>query len=196
MMVMPANSTGVEIGHLATKHPRRIGHLYSPGAERGPWPFIPYALDNGAFAARDKWEPAPWRNLLRWSALSGQSPLWALVPDVVADRAATIDRWREYVGEVTRYGFRPAFAAQDQMTPADVPTTDCVVFIGGSTEWKVAAIGPWSRALPGRIHVGRVTTWDRILTSYNAGAISVDGTGLFRSPKQKSDLVRFLRETS
>lgn len=49
---MPANSTGWFFHSLA-RETSRLGHLFSPGAQRGPWPWFPYALDNGAFSCWD-----------------------------------------------------------------------------------------------------------------------------------------------
>ena len=197
MMVMVANRSGIEVGYMAGRFPGSVGHLYSPGAERGPYGFMPYALDNGAFAAWQKhadWDEASWRWTLNWAALSGQKPLWALVPDVVADRVKTLASWAQYAWMVRGYGFRPAFALQDGMTFEDVPDADCVLFIGGSTEWKDAAIEPWCKRFPGRVHVGRVNGWDRLLRCYRAGAISVDGTGWFQKVGgQAADLARFLQ---
>lgn len=202
MMIMVSNQTGIEIGHLATLYPGSIGHLYSPGGQVGPWPFVPYALDNGAWPAHNNgrmWVAAEWRALMRWALLSGQRPLWAVVPDVVGKREETIEKWHEHIDEVRRFGFRPAFAVQDGMTFADVPCDDCVLFLGGSTKWKLAAIDPWCARFPGRVHVARVNTWDRLLCSWRAGAVSVDGTGWFRKKSktggQRADLLRFLRET-
>lgn len=195
MMVMVANRTGVEVGYLAGRYPGLVGHLYSPGAERGPYAFLPYALDNGAFPAFTKgvtWDQPAWRRLLTWSAMSGQRPLWVLVPDVVADRARTIENWHRFAPDVMAYRYRPAFALQDGMTFDDVPDGDCVLFLGGGTEWKEASIGPWCRRFPGRVHVGRVNTWRRLMACYEAGAISVDGTGWFtKKGGQAADLVRF-----
>lgn len=213
MLIMPSNQTGMIVGWLAGTYPGRLGHFYSPGGQRGPWPFLPYALDNGAYAAWKKktpWDDKPWRDLLRWAQWSMQQPLWAVVPDVVADRKETIERWKEYAPIVRQAGFRPAFAAQDGMTFADVPDSDCVVFLGGSTDptpewpqgWKQSAIGPWCQAFPGRVHVGRVNSWPRLVACWRAGAIAVDGTGWFhearghkRPSSQRSDLIKFLRET-
>ena len=197
-MVMPSNQTGIEVGLLAGKYPGRIGHLYGPGGQCGPWHEIPYALDNGAWPAHKNarpWDEAAWRQLLVWSAMSGVRPLWALVPDVVGDRAATLARWSEYVSVLRAYGFRAAFAVQDGMTFDDVPDEDCVVFLGGSTEWKEDAIAPWCEHFPGRVHVGRVNTWPRLIKCWRAGAVSVDGTGWFHHA-QRSDLRKFLRETT
>jgi hypothetical protein len=156
---------------------------------------MPYALDNGAFPAHTKgvpWDEAAWLELLRWAQWSGQAPLWVLVPDVVGDRQATLDSWARYEEEVRERGFRPAFAVQDGMTFADAPG-DAVLFLGGSTDWKLGAIEPWCRAFPGRVHVGRVNTLDRLLLCWRAGAISVDGTGWFHRG-QKAQLQKLLRE--
>lgn len=202
-MVMVANDGGMEIGLLAGRYPGSLGHLYSPGAQRGPWEEMPYALDNGAFSAWEKkipWDEAAWKRLLLWAAMSGQRPLWAVVPDVVADRAATLERWRQYEGEVRRFGFRPAFAVQDGMTFDDVPSDDCMLFIGGGDEFKDSAIVPWCARFPGRVHVARVNRWKRLAACYHAGAVSVDGTGWFHKTNgpgggQRGELVKFIRET-
>lgn len=196
-MVMVSNQTGIEAGYLAAMYPGLIGHIYSPGGERGPWPFMPYALDNGAWPAHAHarpWSEPEWRWLVQWAAMSGQRPLWAIVPDVVGDREATLASWSKHVDTVRGYGFRPAFAAQDGMDFEDVPDDECVVFLGGSSKWKIAAIEPWCRRFPGRVHVGRVNTWDRLWRSYQAGAISCDGTGWFHKKfGQRNELMRYLR---
>jgi hypothetical protein len=196
MRVMVANRTGVEVGYLAASYPGLLGHLYSPGAERGPYEFLPYGLDNGAFSAWDKqrpWNESEWRLLLSWAALSGQQPLWAIVPDVVSDRAKTLAQWDKYAPVVRSYGFQPALAVQDGMTFDDVPDDKCVLFLGGSTEWKDQAIAPWCDRFPERVHVGRVNTWTRLWKCYQAGAISVDGTGWFAKKNgQAAELRRFL----
>jgi hypothetical protein len=188
-MVMPSNQTGFELGWLVGQYPGAMGHLYSPGAQRGPWPFMPYALDNGAFPAflsGKAFDFDAWRELLNWARLQPQRPLWAAVPDVVEDKDATLTAWGIYEHEVRRAGIRAAFVAQDGMAFEDVPTADCVVFLGGSTEW--------CRRFPGRVHVGRVNKADRLLRCYRAGAISVDGTGWWHK-KQRAELMQFLRET-
>ena len=86
MLVMPANATGW-FWHCLARETGRIGHLYSPGSQRGPWPWFPFALDNGAFACWDmkrnvfdsaKWGITyeAWRDLLYWAASSVQRPRW------------------------------------------------------------------------------------------------------------------------
>lgn len=197
MLVMVANQTGVEIGYMAGRFPGRVGHLYSPGAQRGPWPYLPYALDNGAYVAWTKgrsFDFDAWRSLLAWAHTADHPPVWALVPDQVANRDRTIEMWHQHAGAVTSLGFRPAFAVQDGMVFDDVPSADCVLFLGGSTKWKETAIGPWCARFPGRVHVGRVNAPKRLTACYRAGAISVDGTGWYHRV-QREQLIDFIRTT-
>lgn len=196
MLVMPSNNTGIVIGWLAGRFPGKIGHLYSPGGQRGPYPFIPYALDNGAFGARDKWTPDPWLKLLDWAKLSGIPPRWTLVPDVVGSREGTLSRWGEFSGIAKRYGWPLAFAVQDGMTPEDVPAEAEVIFVGGSTAWKWRTMGNWCSRFP-RVHVGRVNTYRRLVQCEEAGAESCDGTGWTRGcQRQARGLVAYLAESS
>lgn len=204
MIVMISNQTGFEAGLLCGMYPGRVGHLYSPGGERGPYVGVPHAYDNDKFNCANKlapkkkpWSEARWRQMLRRAVLSGISPLWALVPDEIADRDATLRNWDKYAPEMCAMGFRLAFAVQDGMTFGDVPDDDCVLFIGGDDDFKDAAIGPWCARFPGRVHVGRVNGMPRLLACYRAGAISVDGTGWFhKGTNQNNDLRKFLKETS
>lgn len=172
MIVMVSNQTGIEVGLLAAKHPGRIGHMFSPGGERGPWLELPHALDNDAWPAhkndRSRDEAGHLR-MLNWSLMSGVPPLFALVPDVVANRDATLREWDRWAPKMQAMGFRLGFAAQDGMTFDDVPDDDCVVFLGGSSEWKDAAIAPWCARFPGRIHVGRVNGMPRLIAAYRGG---------------------------
>jgi hypothetical protein len=149
---------------------------------------------------KQDWNEDEWRALLVWAAMSGIPPLWCVVPDVVGNREETLERWHQYAHAVKAYGWRCAFAAQDGMTFDDVPDNECVVFLGGSTEWKESAIEPWCRRFPGRVHVARVNGWDRLVKCWRAGAISVDGTGWFHKSNSKhasqfNKLNKFLRET-
>jgi hypothetical protein len=196
MIVMPSNATGIAIGYLSGKYPGKLGHLYSPGAQRGPWPFMPYALDNGAwgaFARGVSFRTAPWRELLAWARNSGQAPRWVLVPDAVGNCGATLNLWKACHAEAATVGAPLAFAAQDGMTPADVPGGASVVFLGGSTEWKWSHLFEWCAAFP-RVHVGRVNGLRQLRLCARAGAESCDGTGFSRTLRQWNELARFLAE--
>ena len=182
MLVMPADNTGILIGYLAGRFPGRVGHLFSPRPGRvpcGPFSFMPFALDNGAYAAGDNWDESEWFKLLDWAKLSGQVPAWALVPDVVGDRLRTLRKWDLYRSRLARYGWPLAFAVQDGMVSSDVPTDAQVVFVGGSTAWKWRTMAEWCRDFP-RVHVGRVNSWRRLWQCHDAGAASCDGTGWTR----------------
>ncbi len=197
MMVMPANCTGAQVGYLAGKYEGQLGHLYSPGAQRGPFSFLPYALDNGAFSAHtnaEPWDEQAWRALLGWASMCGQKPLWALVPDVVKNKTLTLACWDKYADEVKLNGFRPAFAVQDGMTPSDVPDDAEVIFVGGSTDWKWNTAGMWCAAFE-HVHIGRVNTLRWLRVAADHGAESVDGTGWFRGDRTQLDGLRhFLAE--
>jgi hypothetical protein len=198
MIVMPANSRGALIHYLAGRF-GHLGHLYSPGGERAPYPWLPYALDNGAFPAwknGQRWDADAYWRLLEWALEQRQAPRWILVPDVVADRSATLRSWAKWAPKLREFGWPLAFAAQDGMRPADVPTDADVVFLGGSTEWKREAIVPWCRLFR-RVHVGRINTYDWLTYCERAGAESCDGTGWTRGDQdQLRGLVTWLEEAN
>jgi hypothetical protein len=142
-------------------------------------------LDNGAYTA--------WKNGIEWNAeqwmkvvarLSKKDRLqWAVVPDVVADREATIDSWHQWAAYMKHdLGLSLAIAVQDGMTPADIPSDagdsirPDVVFVGGSIEWKWRTLYKWVNAFP-RIHVGKANSLRQLSAAHDAGVESVDGTG-------------------
>lgn len=200
MIVMLANTTGARTGYLAGRFSGRIGHLFSPGAQRGPYEFIPYALDNGAFTAYKhelEWDESRWLKLLEWAKLNGQRPLWTLVPDVVGDKAATLERWNKYAPVADSYGWPLAFAVQDGMEPCDVPSDADVIFVGGTTEWKWRTMPMWAGEFD-HVHVGRVNEYRRLWQCYERRVRSTDGTGWLRDVggRQYRALVAFMEETS
>jgi hypothetical protein len=196
MMIMPANSTGIRTGYWAGRFPGRIGHLYSPGGERGPWEFMPYGIDNGVFAKGPLWSEDEYFRLLEWARRSGQPPLWNLVPDTVGDRDHTLRKWDRYYYRCRSYGWALAFAVQDGMTPGDVPSEADVVFVGGSTEWKWKTVSFWCAEFD-HVHVGRVNTYRRLWQCHDAGAKSADGTGFNRGDQlQTRGILAYLEESS
>jgi hypothetical protein len=196
-MVMVANNSGKAARELADRYAGSIGHLYSPGGERGPFSLFPYALDNGAFAAfrnSTPWESSRWLRLLDWACAQAQRPRWALVPDCVGDRQRTLDLWGEWSCEAIARGIATAFAAQDGMTLEDVPGDADVVFVGGTLPWKWSALRHFTKS-DLRVHVGRVNTLGGLDACAACGVESVDGTGWFRGDqRQLARLVSFLEE--
>jgi hypothetical protein len=207
---MPGSNSGIVVGYLAGRYPGRIGHLFGPTdfpidrkpRTKGPFEFCPYALDNGAFGSFTsgmEWSEKGWLHLLQTVKIRHFKPLWALVPDVVSDRAATVERWKEYLPIVRRFRWDAAFAVQDGMLPSDVPQDASVIFVGGSTAWKWRTLQMWCRNFS-RVHVGRVNSYRRLWQCHEAGAESCDGTGWFRgdhgSGKPLRALMAYLAESS
>lgn len=174
------------------RYPGSVGVLIGPsyGKKVPIDKWMPFALDNDAFIAwRDKtpWDVEAWRSMIAWIRLSGHKPLWAAVPDVVANRQATLDNWKLYSHEIKRIGWPAAFCVQDGMTPCDVPTNADVVFVGGTDGWKFPNLGIWTRAFP-RVHCARVNAPEMIEACERVGCESVDGTGWFRDPSRQDKI--------
>lgn len=202
MIVMPGNWSKATVHYWAGCYKGALGHLYSPGSQRGPYSHLPYALDNGRFSCWSRgveWDESAYIALLEWAFMAGregQRPTWALVPDVVADREGTLREWDRWVPVVKSFGYKLAFAVQDGMLAADVPTEADVVFVGGSTAWKWLQAPYWCQHFP-RVHIGRVNSYHRLVFAERCGAESVDGTGWGRGNRaQLAGLLQYLREAA
>lgn len=189
VIVMPSNASGW-FWHCLARETGRIGHLYSPGAQRGPWPWFPYALDNGAFSCWDmdsntfseiKWagiEPE-WKRLLLWCQCANIKPMWAIVPDVPGNSVATVDRWSRFALTVQNAGIPLAVAVQDGMdadTVRRLNPTPSVVAVGGTTEWKWGTVEMWCAEFP-RVHLLRCNSPEKVRFLDSIGCESTDGTG-------------------
>lgn len=205
LVVMPSNNTGATVRSLADRFPGRLAHLIAPGGWRVP--ILPYALDNGAFTSYLRQQPFDDEAFLTLcdrarafetlAASSGLvpgrvSPLWLVVPDVVADAKATLESWARWAPTLRDYGWPLAFVVQDGMFPNAVPSDVDVVFVGGSKPWKWRTVSMWSSWFP-RVHVGRVNQPARLEFLEDLGVESCDGTGWLRGDQmQLSGLVGFL----
>lgn len=123
--------------------------------------------------------------------------LFATAPDVVADWPRTWELSRGALPLIRALGYPAAIVAQDGMTR--LPDTDTwdVLFIGGSTAWKLGnqaerliaeakSLGRW-------VHVGRVNSWKRMRRVQSMGADSADGTCLaFNPPQYVREIGRWL----
>ena len=206
MIVMPANSTGW-FWHCLARETGRIGHLLSPLAQRGPWPWFPYALDNGAYSCwdpkdntfdDDRWKitEGHWLRLLFWAQAAQQKPRWSIVPDVPGNAEETLRKWKPFASVVQSCGFPLAVAVQDGMTSKDVRALDPlpdVIAVGGSTEWKWETVEQWVADFP-RVHVLRCNMPDKLQTLEEMGVESTDGTGWNRGDvRQTSGLEAWAR---
>jgi hypothetical protein len=198
MIVMPANSTGW-FWHCLARETGRIGHLYSPGAERGPWPWFPFAIDNGAFSCWDmktgafndaKWAAMlpKWLRLLHWVSLSEVTCRWAIVPDVPGDRDRTLERWHEYAPLVKGSGLSLAIAVQDGMTAEDVERLTIqpdVIAVGGTDEFKKCTAHVWASRFR-RCHMLRCNSPRMLYVLEQMGYESCDGTGWCRGDRKQT----------
>lgn len=149
-----------------------------------------YALDNGAWPAHA--QGVPWDEAAFIRALDrfGAEADFVVVPDVVADREASLIRTREWLPRLLA---RPELrliliAVQDGMTHDEIAQLAdrdprIGIFIGGSTEWKEGAIIPWgiwADQLGLYCHVGRVNSVRRINLCIAGRIKSIDGTSVTR----------------
>jgi hypothetical protein len=181
MMVLCSNHSSSAFHALAHRHPGKVGWIFGPSNWKNPKPNLPYALDNDAFGAWKNgapWNESAWLKMLEKSRSCEHAPMWAVVPDVVADRKRTLENWKTYADIVHANCIHAAFAVQDAMTPSDVPKDAALVFVGGTTSWKWRSLPMWCEHFP-RVHVGRVRIGKLPIAERN-GAESVDGTGFFR----------------
>lgn len=163
-----------------------LGQMVTPNSGNVLEPDVLWALDNGCYG--DQWREDRWKATLERYA-DAPGCLFAVVPDVVCDAAATADRWDRYADTVTGYGYRPAFVTQNGCT--ETPADADVVFTGGDDTWKLsdeaqalAAAAEWS-------HMGRVNTLRRLRFAFFHGYDSVDGTFVAFGPD--ANLPRLLR---
>lgn len=138
-----------------------------------------WAADNGCFSKQ--WDARKWLAWLDKHKPSASRCLFAVVPDVVGDHAATIKLWPAWFPLVRSKGYRVAFVAQNGCGPDDVPWSECdAVFIGGDDAYK---LGPDARAVVARAnqlgkwaHMGRVNSYTRLRYASDIGCDSADGT--------------------
>lgn len=146
---------------------------------------FPYALDNGAWTAFQQGETFDVPAFERAVSLLGDGADFVIAPDVVARAEPSLALTREWLPRLS--GLRLVLVSvQDGMRfedVADLLGPRVGVFVGGSTEWKVANIVPWSRWCRARgvyCHIGRVNTVRRIALCHDGGADSFDGSSVSR----------------
>lgn len=162
------------LGRLVT--PRHYSNLDGMVAAGITW-----AADNDAYSGFDK--PVFEYMLGRLAGLPGCR--FVTAPDVVADAAATLQRFCPWSREIRAAGLPVALVAQDGLQRLPVPWDDLdALFVGGSTAWKLsvhAALlvgeanrrGKWT-------HMGRVNSARRMAWAAAVGCDSVDGTSYVR----------------
>lgn len=185
-------------------HDKGIGLLIQPGnnyyerVDRYPY----WGGDNGAFTTKPGgFNPHKFRHMITQPELAARRDrcLFVTAPDVLqvaangtvtGDAAATIDQLPEWSAEIRRYGFPVAMVAQDglqDMLSAVPWAMFDVLFIGGSTEWKLSSHAQQctnvAKARGKRVHMGRVNSFKRLSLAVSWRIETVDGTFLKYGPK-------------
>lgn len=168
----------------------------------GGWqPFgFRYCLDNGRWAdfqeglrlgrgesmPFDEPRQAQFEQLLD---LRGAGCDFVILPDTVAGGMASLEmsvRWSNRVLSAAPLALIPV---QDGMEPTDLAPLvgpSVGIFLGGSTEWKLARMADWGQFCADHgvyYHIGRVNTGRRFKMAHAAGAHSVDGSSATRYAK-------------
>lgn len=145
-----------------------------------------FCMDNGCFG---KGYPgaAAWFAWLEANAHRAADCAFAVAPDVVGDAAATWERSSHWLPKIRARGYAAAFVAQDGIEDMAIEWDAFdVLFIGGSTEWK---LGPAARAITAEakrrhkpVHMGRVNSLSRLRYAGAIGCDSADGTYISFAP--------------
>jgi hypothetical protein len=182
------------------KGARELGQTHDVGLIPQPRSYGPavtaayphFALDNGCVKRgpdglpipNPKWNEKKW---LRWlDRMPRETCLFAVVPDVVGDAEATLDRWEDYGERVASMGFKTAFVLQNGQDYERVPEEAYAVFVGGDTAFKLgirAAHLTMTAHHKGQwVHMGRCNSFKRIHRAAETHCDSCDGNFLIWSP--------------
>ena len=184
-----------------TENPRPdVGLMLGPGkGNRAPLRLgLPWAADNGCFAAGDRFHAATWLAWLGALRPYRATCLFAVAPDVVGDATATYARSLLVLPVIRSLGYPAAYVSQDDADRGPVPWDDLdVLFVGGTTAWKLSerswALCAEAKRRGKRVHVGRCNSLRRLRACRVGLVDSVDGTQLAYRPDQTyPQLVRWL----
>lgn len=134
-----------------------------------------------------------------------EQPDFAVLPDVVAGGLASLELSVRTLDRLENFGGGAgvklpwALVVQDGMAADDLPWDRAweVLFVGGSTQWKLDTASGWVRegALHGRaVHVGRVGSAARVRWARAIGATSIDSSLCLWSEAHLDRFARALRE--
>jgi hypothetical protein len=148
--------------------------------------FGDYVLDNGAWSDHQAGRDFDADNFERLIDQLGARARWIVLPDIVAGGLASLALSVRWLNRCLSVCPLVLIAVQDGMVETDLAPLvgpSVGVFLGGSTEWKLATMAAWGRfcaAHAVHYHVARVNTGRRMAMAVAAGADSVDGTSATR----------------
>ncbi|MBM7770908.1 hypothetical protein JOD54_001112 [Actinokineospora baliensis] len=158
-----------------------------------PTPGTRWAADTGCFGSGYPGDEA-W---LRWlDRLHGHYRcLFATAPDVVGDARATLARSAPWFDAIRARGYRAALVAQDGLVERAIPWASIdVLFIGGTTDWKLspdaAQLAQHAKRRGLWLHMGRVNSGKRWRYAKELDCDSADGTFLAFAPDANLERLR------
>lgn len=158
----------------------KLDSIETPKQGNRPVDGAAWCADNGCFGKGYPGDEA-WFGWLTKNAHRAKSCTFAVAPDVVGDAEATWARSKPWLHRIRKLGYPAALVAQDGMEHMDIEwETFDVLFIGGSTDWK---LGPHARRITAEakrrgkwVHMGRVNSLSRLRYAQAIGCDSADGT--------------------
>lgn len=142
-----------------------------------------HSIDNGAWKAYKNKLPFDSDAFASLVEAYGSLADFVVIPDIVAGGLESLDFSLSWIDRLK--GLRLLLLPlQDGMKAEHIGPVlrkypDLGLFLGGSTEWKLATMGEWgavAHAFGRYYHVGRVNSRKRIRMCQHAGADSIDGT--------------------
>ena len=148
--------------------------------------FDRYVLDNGAWADHQAGRAFDEDAFERLIEQFGAGADWIVLPDIVAGGLASLALSTRWLNRCLSVCPMALIAVQDGMQETDLAPLvgrSVGVFLGGSTEWKLANMLRWGTFCAERgvyYHVARVNTERRVWLAAASGADSIDGSSATR----------------
>lgn len=159
-----------------------------------------YALDNGAWSAYVAGRAFPVTEFESALDQVGKNADFIVIPDVVGAGIQSLAFSCSWVPRLLDVGPLLLLPVQNGVTRQEVApflSERVGIFVGGTTEWKLATLREWgalARETGCYLHVGRVNSGRRIRLCRDAGAHSFDGSGIARFPTAFVQLDNNLRQ--
>ena len=145
--------------------------------------------DNGAWAdfqAGRAFDEDAYERFLDWLAAQPVTADWLVLPDIVAGGLASLELSQRYLNRCMSVAPMVLIAVQNGMETdhlASLVGPQVGIFLGGSTDWKIARMAEWGKFCAERAvhyHVARVNSISRMSLAASCGADSVDGSSASR----------------
>lgn len=172
---------------LPSMQARELGFIDTPAQGNLRPKGVIWCADNGCFGKGWPGYEA-WVAWLKKNSHAAGDCLFATAPDVVGEAELTLARSEPWLPVIRELGYPAALVAQDgvEKMKLDWDSFD-VLFLGGSTEWKLspeaAELVAEAKRHGKKVHMGRVNSRKRYRYAKSIGCDSVDGTFLVFGPE-------------